>query len=296
MQSQTLSIDALLTAPANEANAEALWAWVARLQERILRGDVALGLLSQEDLDKVPRALARVAGVMPEAWLDLAFWHIAPPLGAPDVAAAEQAVRAAMDAEVPTAVLRWVQLAWMHQRDTLAPDAQRERFERLQQVLQAEPQQAEALNLAGYLTTAGFGTAPDPAAGLALHEQAAELLNTDALFEIAIHHFNGLGVPADAAAGLRAMQRAANEGHPRALYNLGAFHAAGHYMEKDPVQAVRWYERAAEAGHVQALVNLASLHALGDGLPVDTAKAAACLDEAEAQGLDVDALRAQLLN
>jgi TPR repeat protein len=292
---QIHSINDLLAAPVSEASAEALWAWVAQLQERILRGDLAAGLLPLEEVQQVPVALAKVASVMPEAWLDLAFWHMSPPYGEPSVAAAEQALQAAMAADVPTAVLNWVQLAWDHQRDTLPEAARRERFERLRQLLQAEPQQAEALNLAGYLTTNGFGTPADPAAGLALHEQAAERLNTDALFEIAIHHFNGLGVPVDNAAGLRAMQRAAAAGQVRAMYNMGAFHAVGRFTDKDPQLAAHWYARAAEAGHAQACVNLASLYALGDGLPVDLAKAAAWLDEAQAQGVQVDELRAQLL-
>ena len=292
--SSSSSLEALLAAPAGETNAEALWAWVAGVQERLLRGDLQLGLLAPAEVGQVPAALAKVAQVMPEAWLDLADWHLSSLPGEPDVAAAQRALEAAVAAEVPTAVLRRLQLAWHHQRDSLSPAARRECFEQLRRLHEAEPQQAEVMNLLGYLTTAGFGTPADPAAGLAWHEQAAELLNSDAMFEIAIHHFNGLGTPQDPAAGLRATERAAKAGHARAMFNLGAFHAAGRFTPQDMAQALRWYEQAVEAGHAQACVNLAALHALGEGLPIDLDKTAAYLDEAEARGLDVAELRAQL--
>lgn len=289
-------LDGLLAAPADEANAEALWAWVADLQDRLMRGDLALGLVDPAELAQVPAALAKVGAVAPEAWLDLADWHLAPPLGKPDTAAAQRALETAIAAEVPTAVLRRGQLAWFHQRDSL-PLAERVAcFDQLRQLHDAEPQQAEVMTLLGYFTTAGFGTPADPAAGLAWQEQAAELLNSDAMFEIAIHHFNGLGVPKDPAAGLRATERAAKAGHARAMYNLGAFHAAGQFTPQDMAQALQWYERAVEAGHAQACVNLAALHALGEGLPIDLQKTADYLDEAEARGLDVEELRTQLLS
>lgn len=286
----TTSLKALLDAPSSERNSEALWAWVASLSEGLAQGSVSEG-----DAAQAPLALRKVAqGGLPEAWLDLAAWHLTPLVGEADLDAADAAFLEAMQAEVPTAALQWAQFGWSELRSSLNAAQQRQRFERLSALVAIEPQNAEALTLLGSFSTAGFGTPADPALGLAYQRQAAELLSPQAMFELANHYFRGLGVPVDTQAGLAATQQAASHGHGPAMRTLADFFAQGQFVARDPAQALAWLNQAAQAGDATACVQLASQFALGQ--PPDREQAAMYLDQAESLGAPVDALRRQLLN
>jgi hypothetical protein len=67
-----------------------------------------LGILTPEEVQKIPVAYRAAAQHgEPSAWLALAWWHAMPQFGKPDLSAAEQALKAAIDAQVPGAPSNW---------------------------------------------------------------------------------------------------------------------------------------------------------------------------------------------
>ena len=250
-----------------------------------------IGILPVKELEQVPAALERAAAYgLPDAWLELARWHASPPFGGTDLPAMERALRSARAAHAPGAEQETVRLRWIH-RSQVFSDDRREAFDLAQGLVTANPADAVALYYLGLLTFQGFGTTADPAAAAALQQKAAALGNTDAVFELYVHHHLGLGVAADPQAAFEWVRRAAEGGHDRAMYNMGAFHATGQHVAKDAAQAVEWYERASEAGNLQATATLAVLYARGDGVEKDVERALELFEEAESMGFDTSELR-----
>ena len=288
-----MTIDALLSAPASPETGRALLDWVAGLRARILRGEMMIGILPVEEVERAPLALRKAAECgLAEGWFQLASWHADPPFGAANVAEAEEVLREAMAAGAPGAAVQFARLLWFHGRDTADDAEQREAYGLLEAAAADDPRDASALHLLGLLTCQGFGTEADPEAAVALQEQAASLGSLDAVFELFVHHFNGVGVPRDVEAARGLVRRAADAGHPRAMYNMGAFHATGTLVARDPAAALEWYTRAAEAGNVRATAALAVMYAQGDGCEQDLEHARQLFDEAEYMGLDVSDVRA----
>src|SRR5688572_23943365 len=95
------SIDALLGRPRNPETGRALVRWVADLRARIARGEIEIGILSAGELGQVAALRAAVECGVTDAWLDLAAWFTAPPVGEPDLAQAEVALRQAAAAGAP---------------------------------------------------------------------------------------------------------------------------------------------------------------------------------------------------
>ncbi len=290
-----MPIERLLSAPPDAETGQALLDWVANLRARILRGDVTIGILPAEEVQRAPLALRKAAACgLAEGWFQLASWHADPPLGAADVPEAENVLREAMAAGVPGAGVHLARLRWFHRRDTATEDEQREAYRLVEAAAAGDPRDAEAIHLRGLLTSEGFGTESDPSAAAALQRQAAALGSLDATFELFVHHYNGVGVPHDEEAALDLLRRAADAGHPRAMYNMGALHATGTLVACDPRAALDWYTRSAEAGNVRATATLAVMYAQGDGCDQDLEYARQLFDEAEHAGLDVSDLRASV--
>jgi uncharacterized protein len=286
------SIDALLAAELSHHAGQALVRWVFDINGRIQRGDMMLGILTFEEVRKVPAALARAAECgIADAWLKLAWWLANPPVGDPDIAGAEETLRGAIKAGVPGARLELVQVRWFYRREDASELERLETHDLVRALAEEDGHDAEALYYLGLLTCQGFGTPRDPGKAFRLQQQAAALGNTDAMFELYAHLATGLGVAQDDQGALAANRRAAEAGHPRAMYNMGAFHATGRLVEKDMVKAAEWYQRASDAGNPLATATLAAMYAAGDGVPQDKSYAQELFELADYLGLDVAAMR-----
>ena len=286
------NIDGLLKKALSPETGVALMRWVAELRERIVRGDMMIGILPVAEAQKAPAALRRAIECgIDEAWLKLASWLEEPPIGRSDPGAAEEVLRSAIARGVAGAQLRLVQCRWFYRRDDASAAEKKEAFELVRQLTQANPQDSEAIYFLGLLTCAGFGTAAAPEKAVKLQKKAADLGNPDAMFEIYAHYANGLGVAKNDEAAFAANKRAAEAGHARAMYNMGAFYAVGRYVSKDMTEAAIWYDRASDAGNPRATATLAVMCAQGDGVEKDPARAKLLFDEAEYMGFDVQTMR-----
>lgn len=291
-QPRRRTLDALMaTAPSN-ATGQALLEWARDVQSCIVRGDLMLGILSVEEVESVPAALTQAAHLgVGDAWIELASWLTNPPIGEPDIAGADVALQTAIRANVHDARRRLAEFRWFYRREDASATEREETYRLLQQFLDENSQDSDALYLIGLLTCQGFGTTADPQRAFEIQQRAASLGNSDALFELYVHYGTGLGVPKDDHAALDANLRAATAGHPRAMYNMGAFHATGRLVLKDMAKAAEWYERASEAGNPHATATLAVMYATGDGVEKDVEYAVELFDLAEYLGLDVGELR-----
>jgi uncharacterized protein len=289
---QPPDVDALLAEPASPETGKGLMGWFSSIKGRVARGDMMLGGLSMKEVAKVPDALRKAAACgVSSARLELATWLANPPVGAPDLVAADEILRAAVQDQLPNAALQLVRLRWFARRADATADEKREADELLRTIASAHPQNGDAMYLLGLLTCQGFGTDASPAEAFAWQQKAAALGHTDAQFELFLHHATALGTTEDTKAALQWLRRAAEANHPRATYNLGAFYATGRYVEKDSKKAVEWYTRSANAGNANATATLAVMYAQGEGVTKDLERAEELFDEAEYLGLDVTDLR-----
>ncbi len=288
------NIDKLLKAKPTKKNGKALLQWIDEIQDQITRGDMMIGILSVEEVKKVPLAYERaIACGEAEAYYSLARWYTDPPIGEPDLSAAEETIRNAISKGLDDAKIRLIEHFWFFRRNDATDEEQKEAYSTSCDLV-ADKKNDKALYLQGLLTCAGFGTKADPAKAFAIQQKAADLGNTDAMFELFVHWANGLGVDQDDQEAFAANQRAADSGHPRALYNMGAFMASGKYGQKDSKKAFQWYERALEAGNPRALINLAVMCAMGDGVEEDKERAEQLFEEAEAFGFDVSMFKSHV--
>lgn len=285
-------IEILLKAKPSRATAERLIAWADEIQSRVQRGDLSLGILSAEAVERIPQAYERAAEIgEASAWLKLSEYYLRLVPEEIGIPGAESAILQAVAADVEGARFRLAQFRWFYQRETATPAEQEQALQILRELVFEDSQDAHATYFLGMLTTHGFGTAPSPVEGAKLLLAAAALGDADAMFELFIYYSTGTGVAADPNRAWQFLRQAANEGQPRAMYNLGAFYAVGRGIRKSIPKALEWYERAAEAGNSSALVGLATIYAIGDEVEVDLDYARERLNEAEYLGLDVDHLR-----
>jgi TPR repeat protein len=153
------------------------------------------------------------------------------------------------------------------------------------QAAKGEPK-GETLYLLGLMAFNGRGRPKDVAESLRLHQQAAELGNADALFELFTYAMNGIG---DRTKAIVYLQDAAKREQPRAMANLGALHATGeHGIAKDLALSVTWYRRAADKGNGRAAAVLGLMALRGEGMVQDAEHAKAFFARADELGFDVD--------
>ncbi|MBW4720455.1 tetratricopeptide repeat protein [Saccharothrix obliqua] len=279
-----------LLAEENSGGAE-LFTAACALRDAFVRNEHLIGLLPGDAPALLVAGLERAghAGVV-DAWLELgrlrahgaAPWA---PYPDQDLDAAITAYRNADRAGSAAGALGWIRVAYFARSAVHATDA----AERLDQLLAADPENADALVLAGYLAHQGYGRPADPAAAVRYQLAAAERGHADAAFELSVLHSTGDGVPADEDESMRWTTRAAELGSARAMANLAGMHATGRGVPHDPAIALDWYARAAEAGHAKAAYTAGVMCLVGDGgLPVDRDQAEGFLVLAEELGFDVD--------
>gem|GEM_PF-795805 len=288
-------IDTVLAAAPSNADADKLVQWADTTRSKIASGAMMLGILTPEDISKIPTAYQAAARHgNRDAWVTLAWWYAFPDFGEPDLVAAEEAVQAAIEAKVDNAKLELVKIRWFFKRQTATNQEKQQAYQFNSEIAASDPENDEAVYFLALLTTHGFGVAASPELGFELQQRSASLGNPDAMFEIYAHYANGLGVAANEELALKACMRAADAGHARAMYNLGAFNAAGRGIPKNIPEAIQWYERAAAVGNPSAIAGLAMIFATGDGVEQDLEYAAEMFDQADFCGLDVSQLRSQV--
>ena len=123
--------------------------------------------------------------------------------------------------------------------------------------------------LAGFDEGLAAVEAGDYAAALAEFTPLAEGGDSEAQYQLAILHNEGLGTARDEDEAARWFRMAADQGLAQAQLSLGQMYAYGQGVEYDSVEAVVWYRRAAEQGLAEAQVALADSYAYGDGVVMD---------------------------
>jgi TPR repeat protein len=104
----------------------------------------------------------------------------------------------------------------------------------------------------------------DPAAAVALLEQAVAAGDPEAKYRLAKVLEGGFGVPADPARALALYTEAAAADVPGAVNDMGFFHFFGDLgLAKDEGKALELFIRAAQLGHGEAMFNVASYAANG---------------------------------
>jgi TPR repeat protein len=291
----SLNINKLLKAAPSKNVAEQLVEWADATRQKIARGDMMMGILTAQEVAKIPLAYRTAAQHGDaNAWIKLAWWCAFPQYGEPDVESAEDALQQAIEVKAAGAELELVKIRWFFKRQTATAAERQQAFQLASSIAASNPGDAEALYFLALLTTHGFGVEPSPENGFELQNRAADLGNADAKFELYVHYIQGLGVPKDEGGALNACRRAAEAGHSRAMYNLGAYNASGSGMPKNIPEAIKWYESAANAGNPSAMVGLAAIYGAGDGVEANREYAKQLLDQAEYCGLDVSGVRKTL--
>lgn len=133
------AIETLLSAPATAETGRALLDWVQELRGRIVSGEMHIGILSVEEVEKAQAALRKAGecGVH-EGWFQLAVWLANPPFGAHDTTAAHRVLRDAIASGVPGARVELVRLQWFYRRDEATPAEQDEAHAILREVVTEE--------------------------------------------------------------------------------------------------------------------------------------------------------------
>ena len=131
----------------------------------------------------------------------------------------------------------------------------------------AEQCDAEAQSHVGYYYFKGLGVPKDNVKAAEWHKKAAELGNSNAMFNLALCYYNGDGVPQNAETAIEWYKKAAELGNSNAMYNLALCYYNGDGVQKSAETAVEWYKKAAELGDSTAMNNLANYYYNGDGVP-----------------------------
>ncbi|RJF71550.1 sel1 repeat family protein [Deinococcus cavernae] len=280
----------LRQAPTLERGGQAL-SWAQEKLGNIVRGDLMLGILSDEDLALIPQALAFAGrSGWPGAWPLLVQHQV--DFG--EAAAASRLLTEALP-EHPELIVPLFRLQHSYLRSELPEAEQKETTRQLQQWCQIHPQDHTALYNLGLAFFTGFGVESSPEHSAALHAQAAGLGNADALFELYVLHSTGVGVELDEEKALQFLKQAAGQRQLRAMYNMGAMHATGRGgLEVNLSKATEWYDRAARAGHEKAVDTLIIMFLDGEGVEQDLDRAEEYIELGESFGYDMDVYREDL--
>jgi TPR repeat protein len=94
-----------------------------------------------------------------------------------------------------------------------------------------------------------------------LLRKAADLGDTDAMFNLATSYEDGRGVDQDEAEAARLYRQAADLGNTDAMYYIGGKYENGEGVTKDLAKARSYYQKAADGGDSHATEALKRLSA-----------------------------------
>ena len=115
-------------------------------------------------------------------------------------------------------------------------------------------------------------------------QMAADLGNSDALFQLGVFYIEGDGVEQDLEKAAKYFHRAARRQHADARYAYADCCSQGIGVEKDEAKALKWFEAAAEQHHVDAMYRLGQCYEQGLGTKKDLAKARRWYEDASKGG------------
>ena len=95
----------------------------------------------------------------------------------------------------------------------------------------------------------------DKQKAIELYQRAADMGDTNAMFNLAVWHENG-GVSKDKEKTIELYQRAADMGDTNAMFNLAVWHENGG-VSKDKEKTIELYQQASDMGNQNAMTNLA---------------------------------------
>ncbi|WP_305369381.1 SEL1-like repeat protein [Photobacterium leiognathi] len=117
-------------------------------------------------------------------------------------------------------------------------------------------------------------------------QRAAVLGNSDAMFNLAIIYMNGQGAEQSDEKAIEYFQRAAENGNSDAMFNLAISYMDGQGVEQSDEKAIEYYQRAAELGNSEAMFNLSVCYKEGYGVVKSDEKAVEYYREAANAGHD----------
>ncbi|MBN1499898.1 MAG: sel1 repeat family protein [Spirochaetes bacterium] len=288
-----MNIDEILEAPENAETAEELEYWISSTNNKILRGDLMIGIMDIDEAYKIPAAYEKLIRCgKNEAFEGLAEWYAYPPVGEADCQKADECYMKMMELGIPGADFTLAQFRWFKRRYELSDSEKAESLALLDEDIKNGL--TEAMVLKGYMIADGFGGYPDIPEAVEIFKKAAEMGNTDAMFELYVYYSTGNGIPEDPEAAFRYNAEAAEKGHDRAMMNMGSFFATGRYVEKDINEAVEWYKKAAGKGNERAAYILGVMYCSGDEIEKNTELGLEYFEIAEMNGYDYDAVQEML--
>lgn len=157
-------------------------------------------------------------------------------------------------------------------------------YEYVQKALTGEDS-ARAHYLLGLIYYHGEGTEYDIDKSYASHLKAAELGNTNAMFELYVYYSQGFGCEPNTQTAFEWNKKAADLGHFRACFNMGWFYETGTNVAQDMQKAFDYYTTASENGNGKATAYVGVMLQRGDVKPAETLDANGSWDAAKAQQL-----------
>jgi hypothetical protein len=147
----------------------------------------------------------------------------------------------------------------------------------------------------GQIYSQGQGTTKNERIAHQWYQQAAQQGHAQAQFKLAYGYSKGVGVGQDHQQAIYWYQQAAQQGVLIAQYNLAYIYTQGQVTERDYVKAAYWYQQAAAQGDADAQNNLAKLYENGQGVAQDLSKAKSLYRQAAAQGHQVAKINLSLI-
>ena|SRR5271155_3495250 len=105
--------------------------------------------------------------------------------------------------------------------------------------------------------------------------KAAEVGNSDAMYNVGMQYDNGQGVHQDTQQAFEWYQKAAALGVSDAMFSVGYDYEHAIGVAQNYQQAMAWYQKAAALGDSNAMVNIGTLYDIGQGIPQDDQQAMA---------------------
>lgn len=140
----------------------------------------------------------------------------------------------------------------------------------------------------GAMYASGLGVDKDAAKAEAYYQQAADLCSATGWLQLGQLRYSS-GAEGSLAEAFQCFEEAANLGNAQAAYNLGVMTANGESVEADHAAALEWYIIAADLGMARAQITVGAYYLGTNGIEADYDKAFQYFSMATQQG-DADAL------
>jgi len=124
----------------------------------------------------------------------------------------------------------------------------------------------------GLMYLNGDGVKQDNAEALKWFKASANGGFSEAQYRLGVIYFRNDIVPIDYAEAVKWYRAAALQGHVRSQLDMGVIYYSGAVVDQDYAEAIKWYKLAATQGSTEAQFNLGSMYLKGEGVPEDLVK------------------------